>query len=337
MFRLLRYFSLTSFVSVVVVAAILGVFYRELAVHSLVTMGESNNRAITRVLANSLWPTLMPYLATADDAADRTARGPPGPRSSFDNAAGDASARADRGQGQGLRHARAHRVLDRGEADRRRQEQQRGISGSAFRHRHERAHASRPVQRIRQGDRERRPAVDLHPGAAHDGRVDRGGLRGLRRRHAVSRAHRAHAVDGGARRVRDPLRALRRAVRDRAPCRRRDPAPIPAARRGRARAAPGAAHARAARRGAHARARSRQRRTAGRGRRTASRRPARRAHGASRRADRPAQPHAVHRSRRTGDRARAPQRTARSPCCSSISTASRTSTTRSVTPSATSC
>jgi diguanylate cyclase (GGDEF)-like protein len=66
MFKLLRYFSLTSFVSVVIVAAILGVFYRELAVRSLVTMGESNNRAITRVLANSLWPMLLPYLATAD-------------------------------------------------------------------------------------------------------------------------------------------------------------------------------------------------------------------------------------------------------------------------------
>jgi len=66
MFKLLRYFSLTSFVSVVIVAAILGVLYRELAIHSLVTMGESNNRAVTRVLANSVWPKLVPYLATAD-------------------------------------------------------------------------------------------------------------------------------------------------------------------------------------------------------------------------------------------------------------------------------
>ena len=66
MFKLLRYFSLTSFISVVVVAAILGFMYRELAIHSLVTMGESNNRAITQVLANSLSPKLVPYLATAD-------------------------------------------------------------------------------------------------------------------------------------------------------------------------------------------------------------------------------------------------------------------------------
>ena len=66
MFKLLRYFSLTSFVSVVIVAAILGFLYREIAIHSLVTMGESNNQAVTRVLANSVWPKLMPYLATAD-------------------------------------------------------------------------------------------------------------------------------------------------------------------------------------------------------------------------------------------------------------------------------
>src|SRR2546426_1934745 len=65
MFRLLRYFSLTSFVSILVLAAALGVFYREIAVHSLIAMGESNNKALTRVLANSLWPTLAPYLATA--------------------------------------------------------------------------------------------------------------------------------------------------------------------------------------------------------------------------------------------------------------------------------
>ncbi len=63
---LLRYFSLTSLVSIVAVAVALGFFYRELAVRSLVAMGESNNRALTAVLANSMWPRLAPYLATAD-------------------------------------------------------------------------------------------------------------------------------------------------------------------------------------------------------------------------------------------------------------------------------
>ena len=67
MFKLLRYFSLTSLVSIVVVAALLGLFYRESAVRGLVAMGESNNKALTRVLANSLWPTLAPYLAASQD------------------------------------------------------------------------------------------------------------------------------------------------------------------------------------------------------------------------------------------------------------------------------
>ena len=70
MFKLLRYFSVTSFVSIVVVAAVLGAFYREIAVRSLVTLGEAHNQALTQVLANALWPKLQPYLATADTLPD---------------------------------------------------------------------------------------------------------------------------------------------------------------------------------------------------------------------------------------------------------------------------
>jgi diguanylate cyclase (GGDEF)-like protein len=66
MFRLLRYFSLASLISIIAVAAALGIFYRDFAVRSLVAMGEANNRALTAVLANSMWPRLAPYLATAD-------------------------------------------------------------------------------------------------------------------------------------------------------------------------------------------------------------------------------------------------------------------------------
>jgi hypothetical protein len=58
MFKLLRYFSLTSLASIAVVAALLGFFYRESAVRSLIAMGESNNTALTRVLANSMWPQM---------------------------------------------------------------------------------------------------------------------------------------------------------------------------------------------------------------------------------------------------------------------------------------
>ena len=67
MFRLLRYFSIASLASIAVAAALLGVFHRESAVRALVAMGESNNNALTRVLANSMWPRLVPYLAEAQD------------------------------------------------------------------------------------------------------------------------------------------------------------------------------------------------------------------------------------------------------------------------------
>ena len=66
MFRLLRYFSLTSLASIALVAAGLGFFYREIAVRELVAMGQSNNQALTVLLANSLRARLTPYLATAD-------------------------------------------------------------------------------------------------------------------------------------------------------------------------------------------------------------------------------------------------------------------------------
>ena len=77
MFKLLRYFSLTSFVSVVIVAGVLGAFYREIAVHSLVAMGETNNGAVARILTNSLWSTLAPFLRSADSlSSDQLATHP---------------------------------------------------------------------------------------------------------------------------------------------------------------------------------------------------------------------------------------------------------------------
>jgi len=66
MFRLLRYFSITSFVSIVIVAALLGFAYRQIAVGALVDSGEANNTALAKVLANSLWPTVSPMLNASE-------------------------------------------------------------------------------------------------------------------------------------------------------------------------------------------------------------------------------------------------------------------------------
>ncbi len=66
MFKLLRYFSITSFVSIVVAAAVFGFCYRSVAYRSLVETGEANNAAAARALVNSLSPRLTAYLATAE-------------------------------------------------------------------------------------------------------------------------------------------------------------------------------------------------------------------------------------------------------------------------------
>ncbi len=60
MFKLLRYFSIASFISIAAAAALLGVFYRHTAVDDLLEMAENNNAALAATLSNSLWPQFAP-------------------------------------------------------------------------------------------------------------------------------------------------------------------------------------------------------------------------------------------------------------------------------------
>ncbi len=71
MFRLLRYFSISSAVAITVVTAVLLVLYHQNAIGDLVRFGEAHNEALTRSLANSLWPKYSSYVATTSgmDAA----------------------------------------------------------------------------------------------------------------------------------------------------------------------------------------------------------------------------------------------------------------------------
>jgi len=62
MFKLLRYFSIASLISIVVASVLLGVLYRELAIRNLVEMGEDHNVDMTRAFANTLWPMLDPVV-----------------------------------------------------------------------------------------------------------------------------------------------------------------------------------------------------------------------------------------------------------------------------------
>lgn len=66
MFRLLRYFSIASLISMVLAAVVLGAAYRQIATNNLIELGESNNVALTQTLANSLWPQLRSFASLAE-------------------------------------------------------------------------------------------------------------------------------------------------------------------------------------------------------------------------------------------------------------------------------
>ena len=70
MFKLLRYFSITSLVSIVAAAIVLGFVYRQLAIAGLMKVAEAKNTAVARVLANSSWLAFSPLLATEGLSGD---------------------------------------------------------------------------------------------------------------------------------------------------------------------------------------------------------------------------------------------------------------------------
>ena len=64
MFKLLRYFSVTSLIAFVVVTALLAVLYGRAARNDLVEIEESKNVALTQAFANSLWPKFAPFVTS---------------------------------------------------------------------------------------------------------------------------------------------------------------------------------------------------------------------------------------------------------------------------------
>src|SRR4030066_903921 len=67
MFRLTRTYSIASFMGIVLVAVALGVFYRMIAVRSLVEQNTQANVFLTQSLSNSLWPKYADFIARAAD------------------------------------------------------------------------------------------------------------------------------------------------------------------------------------------------------------------------------------------------------------------------------
>ncbi len=65
MFRLLRYFSIASLVSIVLAAVVLGILHQLLEQGHLLKYGESRNVALARSFANNTWPKFQGFLNTA--------------------------------------------------------------------------------------------------------------------------------------------------------------------------------------------------------------------------------------------------------------------------------
>jgi signal transduction histidine kinase len=62
MFKLLRYFSITSLIACSATTAVLWNYYREQSVHQLIGSTQQQNIAIANVLSNSLWQEHRPFL-----------------------------------------------------------------------------------------------------------------------------------------------------------------------------------------------------------------------------------------------------------------------------------
>jgi PAS domain S-box-containing protein len=65
MFKLRRYFSITSFIAFIIVAIFAGALYRQLVLVNLLEIAENKNVALTQAFSNSLWLQFEPFVASA--------------------------------------------------------------------------------------------------------------------------------------------------------------------------------------------------------------------------------------------------------------------------------
>ncbi len=77
MFRLLRFFSVTSLILLVVATIILGALYRQIATKSLLELGEINHVALTHTFSNFIWPQFRSFVTSSAQFDDNTLRSHP--------------------------------------------------------------------------------------------------------------------------------------------------------------------------------------------------------------------------------------------------------------------
>lgn len=74
MFKLLRYFSITSLIAFVLATVFVSLIYRQTALSDLVAVGESKNVALTQSFVNSLGSDLVTFLQSAEQLSDEQLR-----------------------------------------------------------------------------------------------------------------------------------------------------------------------------------------------------------------------------------------------------------------------
>ena len=75
--RLLRFFSIFSLVAFSIIAVVLGLFYRQIAVTELIELGEAKNVALTQTFSNSLWAEFAPFLTSLSELSGDEIRAHP--------------------------------------------------------------------------------------------------------------------------------------------------------------------------------------------------------------------------------------------------------------------
>lgn len=68
MFKLLRFYSVTSFVAVLATALLIAMFYRQVAIQGIMQLAERSNLALARTALNSVRPVLVDYLNSVAEA-----------------------------------------------------------------------------------------------------------------------------------------------------------------------------------------------------------------------------------------------------------------------------
>lgn len=68
MFKLVRYFSITSLTAFIVAAVLLGVFYRQTSINNMIAVREAGNAEVTQLFVNAVWEDYADfYLNTAPE------------------------------------------------------------------------------------------------------------------------------------------------------------------------------------------------------------------------------------------------------------------------------